>query len=308
MIWVLLILLVVIAAAPFAAEARRPRMNQPTRKSAPGEFVNLSRGVTHYRWLGPSRGPVAVCVHGLTTPSYVWGPVAEGLARMGFRVLLYDLYGRGYSDRPGGPQDAAFFIVQLEELLESQGVKGDITLLGYSMGGAIATAFAAHAPDRLRRLVLLAPAGLGHDLGPVARLVTNHDWLGRWLMLAWYGRSYRMALAAERGQPSAIDNIVDLQEAELDYRGFRGAVRASMRDMLDREQEEEHRDITREGVPVLAIWGREDEVIPITGLGKLAEWNRVARQEVIEGAGHALAYTHSDDVLYAMRDLMDERA
>lgn len=307
MIWALATLIAGAAAAPFVVEARRPRMDHPTRETAPGGFTHLSRGITHYRWLGPARGPVAVCVHGLTTPSYVWEPIAQGLTRMGFRVLLYDLYGRGYSDRPKGAQDAAFFIQQLEELLEDQSVKGDITLLGYSMGGAIATAFAAHAPDRLRRLVLLAPAGLGHDLGPVARLVTNHDWLGKWLMMAWYGRSYRQALEAERDLPSAVENITDLQGAELDYRGFRGAVMSSMRNMLEGELEQEHRHIMGAGVPVLAIWGRDDEVIPITGLGKLAEWNRIARQEVIEEAGHALAYTHSDAVLYAMRDLMDDQ-
>ena len=51
------------------------------------------------------------------------------------------------------------------------------------------------------------------------------------------------------------------------------------------------------GLPVLAIWGREDEVIPISGMGKLAEWNRRAEHEVIEGAGHALAYSHSDEVV-----------
>ena len=307
MSWAIIVILAVIVFAPFVVEAMRPRMNARRRQSAPGEFVTLSRGVTHFQWFGPSRGPVAVCVHGLTTPSFVWRPIAEGLASMGFRVLVYDLYGRGHSDRPRGDQDDAFFVRQLEELLEHQSVRDDVTLLGYSMGGAIVTAFAARHPDMLRRLVLLAPAGLGHDLGPIARLVTNHNWLGKWLMMAWYGRSYRQALEAERGIETEIDGIVDLQMAELDVQGFRGAVMASMRGILDHEFEEEHRLITREGVPVLAIWGREDEVIPITGLGKLAEWNRVARQEVIEGAGHALAYTHSGQVLHAMRDLMDER-
>ncbi|MFD1159761.1 alpha/beta fold hydrolase [Roseovarius aestuarii] len=303
MIWIALALLVALIAAPFLAEARRPKMTQAARASAPGEFASLSRGLTHFRWLGPEDGPVAVCVHGLTTPSFVWTPIAGGLAERGFRVLLYDLYGRGYSDRPRGAQDADFFVAQLEELLQNQKVEGKITLLGYSMGGAITAAFTAHFPDRVRQLVLLAPLGMGHDLGPIARLVINHNRLGTWLMMALYGKSYRQALEGERGLPSAVDGIVDLQMAELDFRGFRPAVLSSTRNIVDEDIEEKHRAICVAGVPVLAIWGREDEVIPIAGLDRLTEWNPDARQEVIDAAAHALAYTHSDQVLNALRDL-----
>ena len=307
MIWFILIFLTAVATAPFVAEALRPNMDAKARAGAPGDFVQLSRGLTHYQWRGKARGPVAVCVHGLTTPSYVWGPIADALAAMGFRVLTYDLYGRGYSDRPRGPQDAAFFITQLEELLESQGVDEDVTLLGYSMGGSIVTAFAAYAPHRVRKLVLLAPGGLGHDLGPFARLLTDYGWLSKWLMLAAYGRSHRAVTEAERNLPASVEGIVDLQQAELDWRGFRRSVQTAMRDMLHGDLIEEHHEIAAAGVPVLAIWGRDDDVIPITGLGKLAQWNRAARQEVIEGAGHGLTYTHTPEVLHAMHDLMDDR-
>ena len=304
--WLLFLLVIVgvIIAFPFIREARKPKMNAAARRNAPGEFVTLSRGETHYQWVGQARGPVAVCVHGLTTPSFVWGPIAEGLGQLGFRVLVYDLYGRGYSDRPGGPQDAPFFVAQLADLLEIQGIEEDITLLGYSMGGSIATAFAATYPEKLRQLVLIAPAGMGHDLGPIVTLVQHRPWLGRWMMNAMYGHSLRQATEEERTLPSSIENIVDLQQNELKYRGFVPAVTNSMRGIIAEELEDEHREISSEGIRVLAIWGRDDEVIPITGMGKLAEWNRMARHEVIEGAGHALAYSHTEDVLHAMRDLM----
>ncbi|WP_371228228.1 alpha/beta fold hydrolase [Roseovarius sp. 2305UL8-3] len=302
--WFFLILLAVIIALPFLLERRKPEMDAEARRSAPGEFAQLSRGLTHYRWLGAARGPVAVCVHGLTTPSWVWGPIAAGLGGLGFRVLVYDLYGRGYSDRPKGPQDAPFFVAQLADLLEDQEIEDDITLLGYSMGGAIATAFAATYPEKLRQMVLLASAGMGHDLGPIARVVKERKRLGTWLTYAFYARSFRAATEAERGMPSAIDNVVDMQLHELSYRGFVPSILASLRGMLDEDLHEEHAEIGREGVPVLAIWGKDDDVIPIGGMGKLAEWNRAARHEVIEGAGHGLAYTHPEEVMHAMRDLM----
>ena len=303
-IWLLLLVVAVVIAAPVVRERMKPEMNEAARHDAPGEFVMLSRGVTHYQWLGAARGPVAVCVHGLTTPSFVWGPIARGLGALGFRVLVYDLYGRGYSDRPPGPQDAPFFVAQLADLLEALEIEDDITLLGYSMGGAIAAAFGATYPEKLRQMVLIAPAGMRHDLAPVARLMVNHDWLGRWLAMAFYGRSLRRSTETQRALDSEIESVVDLQQRELAYRGFVPAVLASLRGFLDEDREEDHREIGREGIPVLAIWGREDDVIPITGLGKLTEWNRVARHEVIDGAGHALPYTHAAEVMHAMRDLM----
>lgn len=288
------------AAWPFAAEALRPRMTRGRRKAAPGQFAALSQGVTHYRWLGAGEGPVAVCVHGLTTPSFVWGPVAEALGKMGYRVLIYDLYGRGFSDRPRGAQDSAFFIRQLDDLLEDQGIAGDVTLLGYSMGGAIASAFAARQAGRIRQLVLLAPAGLGHDLGPLADMAVKYDLFGRWMMLGFYGKSLRRATEAERGLPGPIANMVDLQIAETRMKGFAPAVLSSLRGMLDEDLETAHRSVAEAGVPVLAIWGEKDEIIPLSCRDTLAEWNPKARQEVVAGAGHTLTYTHVGAVMAAL--------
>ncbi|SEL42281.1 Pimeloyl-ACP methyl ester carboxylesterase [Roseovarius azorensis] len=294
----------VLIALPWLREAMKPVMDEAARRDAPGTFATLSRGVTHYRWLGAARGPVAVCVHGLTTPCFVWLGIAAGLGAMGFRVLIYDLYGRGYSDRPDCPQDSAFFVTQLEELLEDQGIDGDITLMGYSMGGAIATAFGALYPERLRQLVLIAPAGLGHDLGTLARLVVWGGLLGNWLMLALFPRSFRRGCEGERHLPGSVEGIVDLQQAELRWHGYVPAVRRSILGMVSEDMTGAHADIAEAGLPVLAIWGRDDSVIPIRSMARLSEINRNARQEVIEGAGHGLTYTHTDQVLHAMRDLM----
>src|SRR6056297_2990067 len=133
MIWLgfLALALAGLAAAPFLREAAKPTMDDTARRSAPGSFGTLSRGVTHYRWMGAARGPVAVCVHGLTTPSFVWHGVAQGLGAMGFRVLIYDLYGRGYRDPPGGPQHRAVFPTQHEDMLDDQVVDRHNTLLVY---------------------------------------------------------------------------------------------------------------------------------------------------------------------------------
>jgi pimeloyl-ACP methyl ester carboxylesterase len=296
MMWVLLIL-VAIVAVPLVIEYNRRVMDDVARGSAPGQFAELAKGVTHFDWHGPARGSVVVCIHGLTTPSFVWRGITRGLALMGFRVLTYDLYGRGYSDRPKGGQDVDFFLSQLQELLTHEDGDGDITLIGYSMGGAIATCYAAAHPERIRQLVLLAPAGMGVVSGKMGNFVAKTPIIGDWLMLALYPHMLRKGLKAERGLPTSVPNIGALQAAELDYKRFVPSVLASIRGFLPRSLGAEHQVLHAQEMPILAIWGKEDRVIPLAAVGTLAEWSRNARQEAIEGAGHGLTYTHTDRIL-----------
>ncbi|KIC35835.1 alpha/beta fold hydrolase [Leisingera sp. ANG-M7] len=297
MIWLLLLAVLAITLAPFLRERLRKPMTAQARQTAPGALAQLPGGCTHYRWTGPHRGPVAVCVHGLTTPSFVWNGIAKGLGAMGYRVLTYDLYGRGYSDRPSGPQDRAFFLSQLEKLLEDQEAGDDITLIGYSMGGAIATAFAAAHPERLREMILLAPAGFGRSPDRVTQIIRHVPLIGDWLMHAIYPSLHLRGTEAERNLPSSVPGIVDLQQQELQYRGFIPAVLASLRGILNEDFTAELRGLHQKGVPALAIWGQDDAVIPQTAAGRLAERARSVRQEEVPGAGHGLPYTHTEDVL-----------
>ncbi|MEL6450562.1 MAG: alpha/beta hydrolase [Pseudomonadota bacterium] len=298
--WAILILLAIVAI-PLTIEWMRSPVSEKRRATAPGQFALLSQGSTHFQWLGPERGPVAVCIHGLTTPSFVWHGMAKGLALMGFRVLVYDHFGRGYSETVRGRQDAAFFLQQLTDLLADQKVDGHLTVIGYSMGGAIAAHFAATHPGAVKQLVLLAPAGMQQIGGAKLRIARDIPVLGDWLFLLVYPIQLRMGLRAEAGQPSSVEGINALQHRETDRRGFFPAVLSSLRGVLRGTTEDQHRAIAAAGLPVLAIWAEEDEVIPLAGRDRLADWNPDAMQVVIPGAKHALTYTHTDEVLAALR-------
>ena len=145
---------------PILKEAIKKKIGEKERTNAPGNFVSLSRGVVHYRWFGAETGDLVVCIHGLTTPSFVFEGLASHYANIGKRVLVYDHYGRGYSDRPTAKQDKLFFISQLNELLIKLEIKKKkFELVGYSMGGSIAAAYAANHPDRLSKLILIDASG-----------------------------------------------------------------------------------------------------------------------------------------------------
>lgn len=306
MIWLLLVLIAAIVALPFVLESRRKPMDAQARKQMPGQLADLPLGKTHYRWIGPNRGPIAVCVHGLTTPSFVWEHLAEGLAGMGYRVLIYDLYGRGYSDRPDGEQNRRFFLNQLEALLENQEIKGDFTLIGYSMGGAIATCYASAHPDRVRQLILLTPGGLGDTAGQLVHFMQRTPVIGDWLMLALFPRTHASYIAKERKAHDANAGVYDLQLRELDYRGFVPAVLSSMRGILSENLFADHTKLHHEGVPVLAIWGRDDNTVPLSAMGRMVEASRSTKHEVVDDAGHGLPYTHADRVLAAVSESLRE--
>ncbi|KAJ9250096.1 hypothetical protein DTO207G8_6232 [Paecilomyces variotii] len=121
-----------------------------------------------YEW-GPEDGEKVVFVHGITTPCLAVGGIAHELADKGCRVMLFDLFGRGYSDSPGDiPQDTRLFSTQIMLALSSSptswtGNGSKFHLVGYSLGGGIAAAFASYFPQLLASVILLAPAGLLRD-------------------------------------------------------------------------------------------------------------------------------------------------
>lgn len=295
MIWLFLILAATIAA-PFVVEHYRIVMSDGRRGSAPGQFTELSQGVTHYHLTGPAEGPLVVCIHGLTTPSFVWSPLAKRLTEDGFRVLVYDLYGRGYSDRPEGLQDKQFYNQQLDDLLTYLEIDEPFHLIGHSMGGAISTGFAATYPARVRRLVLITSAGMSLAQSPLLRIIRERGAVGLWIMLAAYPRQLRRGIREEQAQANVPIKIAEGQEAQLTYQGFIPAVLSSLRGILGRPMEGEHLALSRNELPVLALWGVEDPVVPASAMGQLAAWNRDVIHEVIEDGGHGLPYTHTDEI------------
>ncbi|MFT6535930.1 MAG: pimeloyl-ACP methyl ester carboxylesterase [Loktanella salsilacus] len=287
-------LLAVFAFLPIYYESKRQPASDAARKAAPGQMATLTQGETYIRWYGPVRGPVIVAVHGLTTPSQVYDALAEELGALGYRVLAYDLYGRGMSDAVRGPQDTAFFLRQLDDVLTDQNIGDDVTLMGYSMGGAIVSAFAAAQPHRVGRLVLLASAGLKINESSFWQIARRVPVLGDWLV-GTFGANRVLADIAP-GNP-----LEAMQRAQLNQRGYLAAVLSSRRHFLMESQEDALRTIGREDIPVTAIWGGQDQAIPLQALGLMAQWNRNTVQDVVPGAGHALPRSHAAEIVNILR-------
>ncbi|KAK3363331.1 alpha/beta-hydrolase [Lasiosphaeria hispida] len=117
-----------------------------------------------FEW-GPEDGEKVLLLHGISTPCMALANLAEELVSDGYRVMLFDFFGRGYSDAPTDlPYDMRLHTTQILLVLASSSLRwtGDdgFHLIGYSLGGAIAVPFARYLPHMVRSLVLVAGGGL----------------------------------------------------------------------------------------------------------------------------------------------------
>lgn len=134
---------------------------------------------------GPTTGRKVLLLHGISTSCMTLTFLAHGLAeRGGCRVLLFDLFGRGYSDGVGDlPYDERLFVSQALCVLASSELawtgKDGCDVIGYSLGGGIAVHLATAFPQMVRSLVLLAPAGLirKETFGMASRVVFRSGWV-----------------------------------------------------------------------------------------------------------------------------------
>ncbi len=104
-------------------------------------------------WPGPRAADrTIVCIHGLTANHTCWASVADVLSPE-YRLIAYDLRGRGDSDKPDNGYSLEAHGVDLERLLDHYGLDRAV-VMGHSLGAMIALAFAVKRPERVSRLVL----------------------------------------------------------------------------------------------------------------------------------------------------------
>nr|WP_090511622.1 alpha/beta fold hydrolase [Pseudomonas marincola]SFT88127.1 Pimeloyl-ACP methyl ester carboxylesterase [Pseudomonas marincola] len=104
-------------------------------------------------YLATGKGQPVVLIHGVGLNKEMWGGQIVGLAPH-YRVIAYDMLGHGASPRPAEGTELLAYAKQLDELLEHLKIR-KATIIGFSMGGLIARAFALHYPQHMQGLVVL---------------------------------------------------------------------------------------------------------------------------------------------------------
>ena len=110
--------------------------------------VMLSDGITAYKDIGGKDSKVIVLVHGSTLGSLAYEEYVNVFLENNYRVITYDQYGRGYSDRVVNDVNIELMERQLQELIEYCQAE-NVILYGVSFGAAVVAKYASNNPDNI---------------------------------------------------------------------------------------------------------------------------------------------------------------
>jgi len=293
-------LLLIVAAGGglyLAADPEHLEIDQAVRASAPGQFVRLSDGFTHYEMGGPADGRVVVLAAGVSVPYYIWDPTFAALTQAGFRVLRYDYYGRGYSDRPDIAYSQDLYVRQLAELLEAVHIAQPIDLAGLSYGGSVVTSFADRFPDRVRSLVYVDPSFWSpYAVTAVQRMPRVWNYLTAIFEERWWADTQLDDFL----HPERFPDWPERYKVQLQYKGFRRAQRSTTVTNADVDQAPQLKRVGENPRPVIVFWGKDDQSVPFEFSVTLLEAMPRARLVPVESAGHLPHWERPDVVQPAL--------
>jgi len=290
------LVLVLILVLPYLIPDRESEpLDEQARHRLSGRFIQLSDGYTHYRLEGPEEGLPVVLVHGFSTPLFNWDHTVPVLVQAGFRVLRYDLYGRGFSDRPHLDYTKDLFSRQLLELLNVLNINRPVYLVGLSMGGAVAVIFAARHPERVGKLALFAPAGFPVNIPLTGKLV-RLPVLGSYLLRAVGDRSLITSVRKALYAPDKHTEYISKYKEQMVYHGYKRALASTLRHFNLSNQATEFKKAGLHPRPVKLFWGRSDRIVPFENSTRVIAAMPRATLEALPAAGHVLPYENAAQV------------
>jgi pimeloyl-ACP methyl ester carboxylesterase len=270
-------------------------LNESARRETGGSFVKLSNGMTHYELGGYEDGTPIVLVHGFSVPYFVFDPTFEFLCKSGFHVLRYDLFGRGFSDRPEVNYDIHLFVRQLKDLLNALNFR-KVHLLGLSMGGPITAAFIDQYPEYALSHVLIDPAGARAFRLSWLLKVGTLPVLGE-LILGLVGSGGMIKnIAADLFTPELVQQFQERYKIQMQFRGFQRAILSTMRNKMLESFLDVYERIGKLGIPTLVFWGRQDATVPFEHSLDLLKAIPHAYLAIIENCGHIPHYERPSEV------------
>ena len=243
----------VVAVMYFNLNKETKELTYNLRKNTNGLYAELNGGVTHYELDGPDSGKVVVLIHGFSVPYYIWNGTYEYLTEHGFRVLRYDEFGRGYSDRPDTVYNKDLYIGQLKNLLRKLEISKPVNIVGLSFGGAVAADFTCANPEMVNKVVLIDPVYNFNspDFSP-------------------YITTFKEAIGADKRALSQLTDFkypdkhptwVEQYSPQMEYKGFRNAL-VSTQYNYSFNAKESYSCLNAKNKQVMLIWGKDDKTVP----------------------------------------------
>lgn len=248
----------------------------------PGDMISVAGALLHVRESGPKDRPAVILIHGFGSSLHTWESWAVALQDR-FRVIRFDLPGSGLSepDALGRYDDRRSFEV-LAALMDQLGIR-QASLIGNSIGGRISWGFAAAQPDRVAKLILVAPDGFasqGFSYGVAPKVPKTLEAM-RYVLPRFM---LKMNLAPAYGDPKALtEGMVDRYYDLMLAPGVRAALIERMRQTVLESPEAILGQIR---APVLLVWGEKDGAIPISNAADYQRLLPNSELAAFPGIGH----------------------
>lgn len=266
-------------------------------------YVDVAGIKLHVRDSGPQDAPVVIMLHGMGSSLHTWQPWAEALSNT-HRVIRFDLPGFGLTGAdPTGDYSDKRGLEVLSALMDR--LSGQrASLVGNSMGGRLAWLFAAAHPERVDKLVLIAPDGFespGFEYGKAPAVPA----LLRMMKYVLPKAMLRMNLEPAYADPgllthATLDRYYDLMLAP----GVREA-------MLDRMEQTvlspPEPALKRIAAPTLLLWGEADAMIPASNAQDYLKSMSSASLVTLASVGHVPQEEAPTTSLQALRTFLDNR-
>lgn len=248
-------------------------------------------GKAHVFTAGPEAAPTVVLVHGLgDKAARDWDGLIAVLARE-YRVVAFDLPGFGRSDKRNEPYTPENYAAFLRYVVEKHIHTRPFSLVGHSMGGAIALRYAARYPQDVNALVLVDVPGILHRMAyskylshlginflpSLYRAQNDHlgNLMGSVLSIMEKAKPAPEVIVAN---PKLRKSILNAEPAKI------AGLALALEDFSA--------DFPRVLAPVLVLWGGRDTIAPLRNGRVLSTNLPQAQLEVFEASGH----TPMDDV------------
>jgi 2-hydroxy-6-oxonona-2,4-dienedioate hydrolase len=295
-----------------------------TTEALAGRLLGKPQQATFLIESGPPDGQPVLFVHGFGGTSRNFSLNVAALAKAGYRVVAPELWGMGRSAQPRGRYSLDRWVEQLIEVMDTLDIRRTL-LVGHSMGGAVAVRLARRYPERVEKLVLVAPLGFGgrRKVG-ILRVATLPGLVPTLAKLRFrsarqsqtpttvtptvLGR-IRFFLGRLQAPPPTVEEMLErarwrfggriseegaLAWAESAYlafqqqnavEGLRRAGRACI-DLIGGSDQRVRRDYAELTLPTLAIWGAEDRTVPAQDSATLRSLRADARLEMYPQCSH----------------------
>ena len=266
------------------------------REKTEGSYISLPCGNTRYEIRG--EGGLCILVHGYAVGYFMYDMLADELVKNGYRVLRYDLLGRGLSERVRGKYNVELFVRQLEEVVNALTEGKEFTLFATSMGAPIVSAYCAKHPEKVRKLVYYAPAGMDTFRPPFYMYLSDCPLVGDFIFAFW-GDKVLFNNCTREIKHTDIDPYLEKLAESLRYKGFCRCTLSSLRNIImkTKKSTKYFAEAAKTGKPVLCLWGKDDITMPFYMSDRFREVMPEAEFHALDGSGHIFVY---DEVEKAM--------